>query len=98
MNRILAHVHTDGSLHLALSKEDQQEVIAKTVIAASYRYATGHTLPATHNHQISREGPGILGWTPGRLSELLSHLTGAMPWRVLESIQFRDRVASTPNG
>jgi Family of unknown function (DUF5519) len=83
LNAELAHVHTDGSLHLALSQEDQQEVIskgwgerhplysptinvvmlycprthqelrtAKTVIAASYRYATGHTLPATHNDQL----------------------------------------------
>jgi hypothetical protein len=70
-----AHVHPDGSLHLALSATDQDMVIAagwgerhplhsptinvvmlygprtddelmvaKTVIAASYRYATGRTL------------------------------------------------------
>lgn len=68
-----AHVHPDGSLHLALSLEDQRELldkawgerhplyssgvnvvmlyaprtdeelaIARTVLAASYRYATGH--------------------------------------------------------
>ena len=85
LNAELAHVHTDGSLHLALSQEDQQEVIikgwserhplysptinvvmlygprtdeelqiAKTVIAASYQYATGHVLLATHNDQLSR--------------------------------------------
>lgn len=71
-----AHVHTDGSLHLALSLEDQRELVAKgwgerhplhsptinvvmlygprtdeelqvakTVIKASYRYATGVDLP-----------------------------------------------------
>ncbi|MEU4227148.1 luciferase family protein [Nonomuraea sp. NPDC026600] len=70
-----AHVHTDGSLHLALSQEDQQELIAKgwgerhplysptinvvmlygprteeelevakSVVATSYRYATGRSL------------------------------------------------------
>ncbi|MFF0869944.1 luciferase family protein [Nonomuraea sp. NPDC003560] len=70
-----AHVHVDGSLHMALSQEDQQELIAKgwgerhplysptinvvmlygprspqeletarSVVAASYRYATGRTL------------------------------------------------------
>ncbi|ONI73356.1 hypothetical protein ALI144C_46485 [Actinosynnema sp. ALI-1.44] len=69
------HVHTDGSLHLALSTEDQDELVAKgwgephplysptvnvmmlygprteeelrvaeSVVAASYRYATGHDL------------------------------------------------------
>jgi hypothetical protein len=85
LNVELGHVHTDGSLHLALSQEDQQEVItkgwgerhplysptinvvmlygprtdeelriAKTVIAASYRYATGHTLLATPTDQLSR--------------------------------------------
>jgi hypothetical protein len=79
LNAELGHVHTDGSLHLALSQEDQREVItkgwgerhplysptinvvmlygprtdeelriAKSVIAASYRYATGNTLLATH--------------------------------------------------
>ncbi|MEV4573883.1 luciferase family protein [Nonomuraea jabiensis] len=71
-----AHVHVDGSLHLALSQQDQRELIdkgwgerhplysptvnvvmlygprtdeelriAKTVINASYRYATGHDIP-----------------------------------------------------
>ncbi|MFI7640436.1 luciferase family protein [Nonomuraea sp. NPDC049400] len=70
-----AHVHLDGSLHLALSQQDQQELIdkgwgerhplysptinvvmlygprteqelevAKSVVAACYRYATGRTL------------------------------------------------------
>lgn len=70
-----AHVHPDGSLHLALSTADQEALIsagwgerhplysrtinvvmlygprtddelavAKTVVAASYRYATGRTL------------------------------------------------------
>ncbi|MGI5286248.1 luciferase family protein [Nonomuraea polychroma] len=70
-----AHIHVDGSLHLALSHEDQRELIdqgwgerhplysptinvvmlygprtveelevAKGVVAASYRYATGRTL------------------------------------------------------
>ncbi|MGN9841850.1 luciferase domain-containing protein [Nonomuraea sp. H19] len=69
-----AHIHIDGSLHLALSQEDQRELIArgwgerhplysptinvvmlygprtaqelevaKSVVAASYRYATGRT-------------------------------------------------------
>ncbi|MFI0453269.1 luciferase family protein [Actinomadura sp. 6N118] len=78
LNAEFVHVHTDGSLHLALAKEDQHELIAKdwgerhplyspvinvvmlygprtdeelqiakTVIKASYRYATGHGLPAT---------------------------------------------------
>ncbi|MGA4845374.1 luciferase family protein [Streptomyces sp. G5(2025)] len=29
LNAEFAHVHTDGSLHLALSQEDQRELIAK---------------------------------------------------------------------
>lgn len=76
-NAEFVHVHTDGSLHLALSTEDQHDLVtkgwgerhplysstinvvmlygprtdeelrvAKTVIMASYRYATGHDLPA----------------------------------------------------
>jgi hypothetical protein len=84
-NAEFAHVHTDGSLHLALSEEDQRELVAKswgerhplysptinvvmlygprtdeelriaeTVLAASYRYATGHALLATRNDQLSR--------------------------------------------
>ncbi|MER6947552.1 luciferase family protein [Nonomuraea sp. NPDC000554] len=70
-----AHIHIDGSLHLALSQEDQRELIAKgwgerhplysptinvvmlygprteqeleaakSVVAASYQYATGRSL------------------------------------------------------
>ncbi|MGH3243372.1 MAG: luciferase family protein [Spirillospora sp.] len=75
LNAEFVHVHPDGSLHLALSQDDQQELIAKgwgerhplysttinvvmlycprsddeleiakTVVTASYRYATGHDL------------------------------------------------------
>lgn len=35
-------------------RTDKELQIAKTVIAASYRYATGHALSATHNDQLSR--------------------------------------------
>ncbi|WP_017593184.1 luciferase domain-containing protein [Nocardiopsis potens] len=77
LNAEFAHVHPDGSLHLALSREDQDELIAggwgerhplyspavnvvmlygprtggelevaKAVVEASYRYATGRGLGA----------------------------------------------------
>jgi hypothetical protein len=73
LTREFAHLHPDGSLHLALSREDQEELlaagwgerhplhgqqvnvvmlygprtteevrVAKTVVLAAYRYATGH--------------------------------------------------------
>ncbi|WP_327583941.1 DUF5519 family protein [Nonomuraea sp. NBC_00507] len=72
-----AHIHVDGSLHVSLSPDDQEELVAKgwgerhplyspavnvvmvygprtadelevakTVVAASYHYATGRTLAA----------------------------------------------------
>ncbi|MFI0486558.1 luciferase family protein [Actinomadura sp. 9N215] len=75
LNAEFVHVHPDGSLHLALSQDDQQDLIAKgwgerhplysptinvvmlygprtdneleitkTVVTASYHYATGHNL------------------------------------------------------
>ncbi|WUH98729.1 DUF5519 family protein [Spirillospora sp. NBC_00431] len=75
LNAEFVHVHPDGSLHLALSQNDQQHLIAKnwgerhplysptinvvmlygprtddeleitkTVVKASYHYATGHNL------------------------------------------------------
>ncbi|KAB2337888.1 luciferase domain-containing protein [Actinomadura rudentiformis] len=86
LNAEFVHVHTDGSLHLALSKQDQHELITKgwgerhplysptinvvmlygprtdeelqiaqTVIKASYRYATGHDVPATSSREPDRQ-------------------------------------------
>ncbi|MFH8293861.1 luciferase family protein [Streptomyces sp. NPDC018059] len=34
LNAEFAHVHTDGSLHLALSSEDRREVIARAGASA----------------------------------------------------------------
>jgi hypothetical protein len=40
LNAEFGHVHTDGSLHLVLSQEDQRELVAK---------GCGHALLATQN-------------------------------------------------
>ncbi|MEU6729336.1 luciferase family protein [Nonomuraea wenchangensis] len=89
LNAEFVHVHPDGSLHLALSQEDQHELIAKgwgerhplysptinvvmlygprtddeleiakTVLTASYRYATGHDLGTPAAEATGEPRPG----------------------------------------